>query len=256
MKIKFIYATFKNLYFYGMKLITNFRWLFLAVVLFTGGQAHSQAIISLGRLIVPIPSSIVVNSVQADSLYIYNTASGDTFQGTIAIYLKVNDSLPFTYDSTNNAGISFDNGNSFAILPTDSVLALVHIHFDSTEFAAGPSVVVIWPIATPDPGTDPVRTGDTLTTDTITILETASISVPLPSGLKVYTQADQLFIQCSEPNALRHVRIFDVTGALVMEQDLSTSNSIPMGKYSDGIYLAELILNNGDKITYKVFSGR
>lgn len=256
MKIKFIYATFKNLYFYSMKLITKFRWLFLAAALFITSQAKSQQVVLEidSSFFKSFPSSLPLDTVFPDTVKVRNIGNG-IFNGYLSFEISVNGGAGFAF--TGTAGVSVDFNDSIILSHNDSVSIAVHVYVDTPEFAAGPSVVVIWPICNGISPGDSIEIDTLQDNDTIQVLPIiAGITAPFPSGLKVYTQADQLFIQCSEPNALKHVRIFDVAGSLVMEQDLSASNTIPMGKYSEGIYLAELILNSGDKITYKVFSGR
>ena len=115
-------------------------------------------------------------------------------------------------------------------------------------------MVVIWPVfyeVTPGVNVvaDSVR-------DSITVAEpVAAIPGTAPPGLKVYTINEQLWIKCDEANVLKYVRIYDITGRLIEEQNLSSSTSIPMNGYSDGIYLAEVTLTNNQRITYKLFSG-
>jgi hypothetical protein len=241
-----------------MNRIKNLRWLYLAAVLIVGGQVHSQAVISFSRGF-HLPSSIAANTTYHDTLYIVNSSTNDTFSGTVTIVMKVNNNPPFSYDSGTTAGISFSNNTAsdiFTILPNDSFPAPVTEYYDTTEFsAAGPSVVVIWPALGNDPVPGNGIVGDSLE-DTMQILYPAAITSPLPAGLKAYTDNEQLFIKCDEANALKLVRIFDVSGALILEQHLSASNTIPMGKFSDGVYLAQLTLTSGQQITYKIFSGR
>jgi hypothetical protein len=238
-----------------MNRIKNLRWGFLAAILIVSGQIHGQAVISISPFLVPLPSSVALNTSLADTFYLYNT--GDTgFSGIVTVNLSVNDSTPFFYNPpSDSAGITFDDTDSFVIGPHDSLITAVHIHFKGPDFSAGPSVVVIWPALSNESPPGSAIVGDSLK-DTIQVLYPAAITGPLPVGLKVYTDNEQLFIKCDEVNALRHVRIFDVTGALILEQDLGATNSIPMGRFSDGIYLAELTLTNGQQITYKIFSGR
>jgi hypothetical protein len=241
-----------------MNRIKNLRWLYLVAVLFVGEQVRSQAVISFGPFLTPLPDSAVWNTVIIDSLYIFNTGTS-SFQGSITFELSVNNGAAFSYENPSNAGIAFypfDSSSYYFNIPAHgSVEAIVQVYFDSTEFLAGPSVVVIWPALSNESPPGNGIAGDTLK-DTVQILYPADISGPLPAGLKVYCDNEQLFIKCDEPNALELVRIFDVSGALILEQHLSTSNTIPMGKFSDGVYLAELTLTSGQQIIYKIFSGR
>jgi hypothetical protein len=68
----------------------------------------------------------------------------------------------------------------------------------------------------------------------------------------------QLFVKTAGENLLKRVRIYDVSGALLSEEDVSSSAVIEMAKYASGLYLVRVTFGDDSEKVFKIvnLSGR
>jgi hypothetical protein len=142
------------------------------------------------------------------------------------------------------------SGQVVNLPPGDSLPVYMHIIISGAYFLAGPDILVVWPIC-PD-GTDPYNyVRDTIFVDPPTAITGTGQGAP---QLKVYTVGGNIIINNSNPVfTLNRVRIFDILGHEISNVACITNHQqIDVAKQPDGIYLAEVELNTGQKAVFKV----
>lgn len=126
-----------------------------------------------------------------------------------------------------------------------AVVGSLIFHFTSPVFVVGSSIVVIWPIVK----------GQTAQVDSATI----SFSITAPDGIgeevahgdKVYMHGSYLVIDDAE-NIIGDIRIYDITGQLILSREMRGDRRLPMQQYADGVYTVETITGQGTRKAYKV----
>ena len=66
----------------------------------------------------------------------------------------------------------------------------------------------------------------------------------------------QLIIQNQGKYLLKNVKLYDVSGKLLLEQPISISGVVNMDQYASGVYLAEMNFEDNTRVICKVFSTR
>ena len=171
---------------------------------------------------------------------------------------RINDSLV-----TASVDTSFSNVLVYAnaqttdsIGPGGSILRSLVFNIQNPPFIIGTSGVVIWPKV--------VSAVNPLLTVTIVDTLTRNLSVTYPVGLdelternlKVYMNNQQLIIQNQGKYLLKSVKLYDVSGKLLLEQPISISGVVNMDQYASGVYLAEMNFEDNTRVICKVFSTR
>ncbi|MDB5282388.1 MAG: hypothetical protein JWO06_1463 [Bacteroidota bacterium] len=174
-------------------------------------------------------------------LDIYNFGT-HIFSGPLSLNYSINGQL-FTSPDTNS-GIGYAT-DTVTIFPSGSTFRILHFSFTGPNFTVGPTVVVIWPRA---PGAF--------------ALDSASVTFNLttPSGIagidmkqvKAFIADDQLFISSGEQ--LKNLKMYNAQGALIKEQEISSSATIPMQPFATGIYLVEVTLADNSIKIFKVLN--
>ena len=221
------------------------RLLFLLAVLSVSGIAKAQdSLFVLQNIDTLFNPPYSINDTTNILLPITNT-SVSPFSGVInfsyTIYRIGVDTI--TYFGPHTLGISFDTTIATVIPAHSQVTKLLHFNFSSQEFIAGPSVVVIWPIA---PGAVALDSA----TASFTIL--SGISPVGQDGLKAFMLGRQLIIESSDQ--LRDINIYDTRGALILRQEISTYATIPMQPFATGIYFAEVTLADNTHKVFKIYN--
>jgi hypothetical protein len=99
---------------------------------------------------------------------------------------------------------------------------------------------------------------DAIDTETYSAKSVIQSNSLLFEQLKLYPNPGNEFIHYQLPileNEIGNVRIFDVSGKIITEWEVNnekTIGSVDVSKYSKGIYLFELNLNNGKSIVKKL----
>ena len=103
---------------------------------------------------------------------------------------------------------------------------------------------MIWPIS---------NSASTYDSSFYTVFVTLVADVePVPDKkLRVYINEQQLFVKTDEQNLLKRVRIFDTQGRLIVDDELTSSGAIPLGRYAGGVYWVEVLLNDNSRRVFK-----
>ena len=218
------------------------RLVLLGTVLFVACHVSGQA--KLGIQFSNFPTHITIDSVTNVTAIITNYGDA-AFNGTVSLSYSINGGT--TQSSSDTPALfSFDTLTPFVLDPGGSQSRMVQVDPTQQNITSGTSVVVIWPFSI-------LANADTTTT-------TLQVTPALSSGLKsladvrteVFINQQQLFIQTTAENYLKHVRVYDLQGRLVVDQNLSSSTALNMIKYATGCYLVELTFVDDSQKVYKV----
>ena len=204
------------------------RWLFLLNIILVECQVNGQA--KLGVTIDSFPTSGIIGDTTAygGSIFLHNYGSS-TFSDTFALLYSVNGSV---YVASNPAVGIYLVSDTSQIPPGDSVKKSILIHFSPSIFqVVGSSGVVIWPISAS------AATYDSSSYQ-IVLTGPAGIAETAANKIKVYLDGQQLIVKTEAENLIKRVRIYDINGNLVGQQAIYSSATIPMDKYSSGMYFA------------------
>ena len=235
------------------------KFLVLIIVLTGMGRLNAQGVdLRLdSNSLSGLPSVVNMNSSYSLFVRIYND-SLTPFVGIITMQGRINDSLV-----TASVDTSFSNVLVYAnaqttdsIGPGGSILRSLVFNIQNPPFIIGTSGVVIWPKV--------VSVVNPLLTVTIVDTLTRNLSVTYPVGLdelternlKVYMNNQQLIIQNQGKYLLKSVKLYDVSGKLLLEQPISISGVVNMDQYASGVYLAEMNFEDNTRVICKVFSTR
>ena len=222
------------------------RLLIMGVAVFWGCSLFGQA--KLSMQITGFPAHINVDSNgPAINTFIQITNNGDkAFTGVVSLAYTVNNTF---YTGDDQGPLSFPH--TTLSLPVDSsVQKALTIYTNQPAFQTiGTSVVVIWPLSL-----------SALTYDSISY--SVQIDSNLTSGfgplaetkVSVFVNQQQLFIQTAGVNYFRHVQIYNLQGQLLVDQNLSSSTALNIGKYSAECYLVELTFIDNSQKVYKVIN--
>ena len=200
-----------------------------------------------------------LNQLTANSYHV-----GDTASISVRVYNDgdsvVNDNLAFGYQIgataprlTSASDSIVQYSNALVTIPPHGSLLLTSIQFsfNQSEYVIGSSIVVIWPVALHN---NTVIVDSARKVITVTDTLTAIINSAGNENLRVFMSGQQLWVECNDKNLVKEVRIYDVTGKLIAQQEVHQQGQIPMDKYSTGVYFAEVILNNNKSKAFKVFN--
>lgn len=182
---------------------------------------------------VPLMVTNQTGTTFSDSIYFGYTVTGG---GRTDAYAS---------DTTVSSGIYYPV--SLVSLPPQGPAAVgsVVFHITSPVFVVGSSLVVIWPIVK----------GHGAQVDSVTILlditAPNSIAATVVPRQKVYMSGSDLIIRDAD-NLLGGIRIYDLTGQLVISEVLHGDARIPMHHLADGMYTVETASTSGDIKVCKV----
>jgi hypothetical protein len=226
----------QNLYMKGLRLIL------LGLVMFIACHVNGQA--KLGIQL----SNLVVSQDSAKSISFNIVNYGNSqFQGVVSLLYTVNGGAVTQSNISDTSLFQFESG-ILTISPNGgSAQETVQVYTTPQNINIGTSVVVIWPIS------QSALTYDSTTTS-------VQVTPVLTSGLKsfadiktdVFINQQQLFIQTTAENYLKHLRVYNLQGQLLIDQNLASSSALNMDKYSTGCYLVELTFIDNSQKVYKV----
>ncbi len=213
-------------------------WLLLLLLGF-GLPAFSQTFplrLTIDSFTAPLPDSLYMGSDYNFSIRIYNDSSAQ-FLDTLAFNYKI--------DTTNFAAPTLTGGLEYpafiydTIDPFSYIIVDVTAHVDGPAFKAGPSVVVIWPVA---PFSQNIYYVNPLI-DSFTVFDLTGIDDPQAGTLQLNYHNGNLYLFTEDNNTVNRVRIYDMQGRVITEQ-LSPSNKIPLPPLQAGLYFVEVLCNN------------
>ncbi len=217
------------------------RWSLLVILTACINLLQGQA--RIGFTIDSFPTHVVYgdSSVHFTTGYLHNYGDS-TFSDIASLSYMVNDSL---YDGTVAGHGLYMTPSHFAIAPGDSSGIQITISPDFRAYQViGSSGVVIWPIS---------NSASTYDSSFYTVFVTliASVEPLADERVRVYINQQQLFVKTDDRNLLKRVRIFDIQGRLIVNDELTSSEAIPLEGYAGGVYLVEVLLNDNSRRAFK-----
>lgn len=164
-----------------------------------------------------------------------NTSTTDTFSGVINFLLANKDSI---ITNLSVVGKPPFTGTSITLAPLEEKAALFTVQLLPTYFKAGPDIIIVWPVASVaivDSARAPIQIVNALGLDELGGNE-----------IQLFVANEQLFVRKNgQENALQYVRIYAVSGTLIEQHLLhSTNNNIPLRHLPDGMYIVEMVSGN------------
>lgn len=189
------------------------------------------------------PGSVTLGSSFSFNAIVRND-SNSIFNGQIGFGYYINAGAVTTVSDTSS-GLQFSA--SPAILnPGDTTTgSSITVHVSGPQFIAGPSVVVIWPIATSGYALDSLVLH-------IQVLTPNNISTVDDDKVVAFVINNSLTIKSENEIRLRQVRIFDISGREIMDKQ-NPSNNITLPEMNTGVYFAEIIYNNNQRKVFRFF---
>ncbi len=223
--------------------------------LFWLGEAHAQGVnLRLdSNSLAALPSEVHLNSSYTVSIIIYNDST-TTFHGDINFGGTVNgDSL--VADTSTSSVLQYPTAGVAESIPGHgSIVRSLIINVQNPPFIIGTSGVVIWPKASNS--TNPfVFISDTLSRY-VTVLYPLGVREISERNLRVYLNGQHLILADDGNYFLKNIKLYDVSGKLLEEQQVSTSGTMDMAQYSAGVYLAEVNFADNTRMIFKVFNAR
>lgn len=219
-------------------------WKYLIVsLLFCFAAIASQAQarkISL-NFVTPFPSTIDSNQAALAIIRVLNVDTGD-YAGIYTFRYTINGSL-----NTANDTSGFQEIPKFvSIASGDTLLDTLIIHPTLPAFMSGPSVVVIWPMATSG---DDIAVVDSLKFS-IDVHHTGTGIGEITEGALYYAN-DRIILRETDKNRLIQVRIVNTIGSEVYYTEESHTQYIELPDLPAGMYIAEAILSNNRRAILK-----
>lgn len=172
-----------------------------------------------------------------------NTDTSKVFSGI------VNFEIANTTQNLNNSNILSSppyNGTQITLDPKEKIPALFTVKVDEQYFKAGPDIIVIWPLTTLPP-TDSVRIP-------ITIHQTLGVEGLTKNKHYLTVSGNVLSIHNAgnANNDLKQVRIFDLSGQLLLQQNNDENNNgVNIDTLPRGMFICELLYNNNKRSVLK-----
>jgi hypothetical protein len=230
----------------------KFRFALFVVSLLYFGTIGAQGVnLRLGaNSLAGLPAFVSMNSSYNDSVQIFNDSSS-AFQGFINIAGMINgDSLQG--DTLTGSVFNYPTANIIDTIPAHSyVLRQLIINVQNPPFIVGTSGVVIWPKAV-STVSQFIAISDTISKNIIVFA--AGIDGVAERNLKVYMSNERLVIQDDGNYLLKNVKLYEVSGKLMEEQQISNSGTLNMNLYATGVYLAEVNFADNTRMVFKVFN--
>lgn len=187
------------------------------------------------------PGSVTLGSSFSFNAIVRND-SNSVFNGQISFGYAI-DGAVFTTSDTSS-GVQF-SAFTDTLNSGDTVASFITVHVSGPQFISGPSVVVIWPIAT-----------NSYALDSLVL----HLQVLLPNGIagidedkiNAFIINNSLMIASENEIHLKRVRIYDVLGQEVLDKQ-NPSNNIPLPEMNTGIYFAEIIYNNNQRKVFRFY---
>ncbi len=218
--------------------------LFLLVCLLTAHLGNAQINLRLGLASAP-PASIDTGQSFVINVTVTNNDTA-TFIDTVDFGYYANGGTLGTGSNTGS-GFSYQVKND-TINPFDSIVKTLTAHVTNPAFLAGPSVVVIWPIAF----------GQNIIADSLRF----NITVTVPNGnsidelgdkrIRLILINDELQLLKDDGVQLKQLRVYDVLGNEILNKLNPTSNTA-LPPMNTGLYFAEVTYNNNQRRVFRFY---
>ncbi len=183
-------------------------------------------------------------------------ALGDTFGVNVRIRNDGpntnNSPIGFGYSNGTSSSTNSDSTSGVAFNPvTDSIIVgnytvtRLRVHVSGPFFMAGPSVVVIWPIATG------ALAKDSLVMQFV-VENGVGINEPDDKNIRAFIWNNNLQVVKQGEIQLKRVRIYDILGKEVLNQ-LNPADRTSLPAMAPGIYLAEITYNNNQRKVFRFY---
>ncbi len=193
--------------------------------------------------VVGLPDTVNVNSSYSFNFIVRNVGN-TTYSGSF--------NFDFYVDTMSGSIASFGAGQTGNFFPGDTVTFPVTYLFsvNNNTFNIGDNVVVVWPRALPGSTASDSLTFHVYVTDFNGIDETWETN----SDLKIFPNPAKDFLSfTSEKNRIEEVRLYDMSGRLVLQS--KTHLKVFTGNLTCGIYIAEAVLSDGTVTRKKIIVG-
>jgi hypothetical protein len=236
----------------GMK---RMKFILLMACLLCLARTNAQTGVNLrlgSNSLAALPVFVHRGDVDSLTITIYNDSS-TTFYGNITIGALV-DTTTVVADTSSASPFCYPNAPILDSIPGhDSINRLLIITIKTPPFIIGSSAVVIWPIVSNS--SNQLHITDSVS-KTIIVFYPLGINEPDDKNLKVYMSGQQLIVQENDQYLLKNVKLYDVSGALLYQQQISISGEISMASFAPGIYLAEVKYADNTCRLFKIFNPR
>lgn len=223
-----------------MKRVSYLLLIFLLSAMSQSGSAQSMLHIELDTGSVN-PSSI---------------ALGDTFGVNVVIRNDgpntVNNPIGFGYSNGSSSTTLSDSlsGVSFNLITDtigvgNNVVTRIRVNVSGPFFLAGPSVVVIWPIA-PN-----ALAKDSLVMHFV-VENSVGINEPDDKNIRAFIWNNNLQVLKQGEIQLKRVRIYDILGKEILNQ-VNPADRTSLPDMAPGIYLAEITYNNNQRKVFRFY---
>lgn len=138
------------------------------------------------------------------------------------------------------------NGTQITLNPKEEIPALFTVRVDEQYFKVGPDIIVIWPMTTLPPN-DSIRIP-------INIHQALGIEGLTQNKPHLSVNGNQLMIHsgATANNELKQVRIFNLTGQLLLQQSSEEKNiNLSIDELPRGIFICELLYGNNKRNVMK-----
>jgi hypothetical protein len=231
----------------GMKFILLVAGLFCLIT--AKAQVNNLRIDS--AFLTAFPANTSVNDTFSVNIIIHNDSS-TAYIGKVYIGTQVNTDSAHA-DTVSGATIYYPSYAANENIPAGgSITRPIFVSVLNPPFIVGSSAVVIWPIMN--------NNGNLITSSnslrTLVTIYPMGINEPNDKNLKVYMSGQQLVVQENDLYLLKNVKLYDISGALLCQQQISLSGEISMASFAPGIYLAEVNYADNTSRLFKVFNTR
>ena len=198
-----------------------------------------------------IPSSVIMGDTFNFNVRIYNDSVFDYPAFVFFGYQIRPDTTKYNIPDSSS-GIYY-SGYTDTIPAHGFILRTLRVNVSSPAFKAGPSVVVIWPIAPSTATLTPAIAADTIFFELNVDTLLAGVNNPEDPGLRLFKGGNALRIEKGGEIQLRRVRIFDVLGQQILDST-NPADKIPLPWMNSGIYLVEVTYNNNRRKVFRFYN--
>lgn len=218
------------------------RYILFIGLLLTAATSFSQSSLRLNVITVSDTSPALGDEILVFA-NLQNTDSTNAFSGV------VNFQVANDIQNLSNSNILSSppySGTQITLDPKEEIPALFTVKVDEQYFKAGPDIIVIWPMTTLPPK-DSIRIS-------ITIHQALGIEGLTQNKYYLSVNGNQLTIhsRVNANNDLKQVRIFDLSGQLLLQQSSEEKNiSIGIDELPRGLFICELLYSNNKRNVMK-----
>ena len=182
-----------------------------------------------------LPDTLTLGSQYNFQVFLHNDSSF-TFNDTVLLFYRID---TVNYISPNeSSGLEYPLIAADSVLANDSVAINITAHVTSPAFKAGPSVVVIWPIAK-----NHNLTFDTLIRHPFIRDLGNGVQQPDVSDLQMQVAGGTLRFLHDSNLPLMYVRIYNSSGQMVLQKN-APADEMQLPSLPAGVYFTEIGYDN------------